>query len=514
MDGFPQVIESAQVPIEIPIRPYLLDHCFNDQAVLPGVEAMAALAQAVRQFRPATDVTSMSGITFDKFLHLDPGSGHVAAFGDISVYANGDVQAVLATKARTKHAAMTRVKHHAALIVPRQADPPPELPLDLACAPEGVGFPVGNQNIYPDLVAFGPFYRNVAGLHLTPGGAVAEIRTPVAEDAGPPAADLLGSPFALDAAFHVACVWGQRFAGIVAFPVAVDRRRIYAPTLPAETYFVHLLPVQTDSALLVFDLRIYDCEGSLREACFGVRMRDVSGGRMIPQEWIRTGAQATAVDRIIGACQAAAVIELAALAPFAERALSEPERLRLAGMGSRRKKSYLAARVACKRVARQLSDNDARTAAGDITTVCPDRPERPRCPASNGRCVFSCSVSHDDRFAVAVAADRRVGVDVEQASARLLKSRSLYMSEPEQALARGSQLGEIEAAVRIWSIKEAVAKALDISLAAAWNRVEVCTVDSFESLFTVDGQDAWSAVHEMVEEHVFTIVDRPNASMF
>jgi phosphopantetheinyl transferase len=220
------------------------------------------------------------------------------------------------------------------------------------------------------------------------------------------------------------------------------------------------------------------------------------------------------VDRIAGACQAAAVIELAALAPFAERALSEPERLRLAGMGSRRKRSYLAARVACKRVARQLSDNDARTAAGDITTVCPDRPERPRCPASNERCVFSCSVSHDDRFAVAVAADWRVGVDVEQASERLLKSRSLYMSEPEQALARGSQLGEIEAAVRIWSIKEAVAKALDISLAAAWNRVEVCTVDSFESLFTVDGQDAWSAVHEMVEEHVFTLVDRPNASMF
>ncbi len=501
MDGFPQVIESAQLSIEIPIRPYLLDHCFNGQAVFPGVEAMAALAQAVRRFRPAADVTFMSGITFDKFLHLDPGAGHVAAFGDISVYANGDVQAVLTTKTRTKHAAMTRVKHHAALLVPRQADPLPELPLDLACAPEGVGFPVGSENIYPDLVAFGPFYRNVAGLHLTPGGAVAEIRTPVVDDAG-----LLGSPFALDAAFHAACVWGQRFAGIVAFPVAVDRRRIYAPTLPAETYFVHLLPVQTDSALLVFDLRIYDCEGSLREACFGVRMRDVSGGRMIPPEWIRTGAQATAVDRIVGACQAAAVIELAALAPFAERALSEPERLRLAGMGSRRKKSYLAARVACKRVARQLSDNDARTAAGDITTVCPDRPERPRCPASNGRCVFSCSVSHDDRFAVAVAADRRVGVDVEQASERLLKSRSLYMSEPEQALARESQLGEIEAAVRIWSIKEAVAKSLDVALATAWRRVQVRAVGSLESSFSIDGEGSYAAVHGFVGRHVFTLV--------
>ena len=95
----------------------------------------------------------------------------------------------------------------------------------------GVGFAVDRGKIYPDLVAFGPFYRNVAGLHLTPGGAVAEIRTP-ADEAGPPPAGLLGSPFALDAAFHVACVWGQRFAGIVAFPVAVDRRRIVAATRP------------------------------------------------------------------------------------------------------------------------------------------------------------------------------------------------------------------------------------------------------------------------------------------
>jgi phosphopantetheinyl transferase len=506
MDGIPQVIESAQLPIEIPIRPYLLDHCFNGQAVLPGVEAMEALAQAARRFRPAIDVTSMSGITFDKFLHLDPGVGHVAAFGDISVYANGDVQAVLTTKTRTKHAAMTRVKHHAALLVPRQADPPPELPLDLACAPEGVGFPVGSQNIYPDLVAFGPFYRNVAGLHLTPGGAVAEIRTPVAEDAGPPAAGLLGSPFALDAAFHVACVWGQRFAGIVAFPVAVDRRRIVAATRPAETYFVHVLPVQTAPARLVFDLRIYDRRGCLQEACAGVHMRDVSGGKMRPPEWIQQTASPEAADRIARKCEASAVIELAALAPFADQTLSGRERLRLAGMSGRRRKSYLAARLACKRIARQLSGHDTRTAPGNITTVCSDRPDHPCCPTTDGRFLLPCSVSHDDRFAVAVAADRQVGVDVEKASPRLLKSRSLYMSAAEQVLSRESGLGEIKAAVRIWSIKEAVAKALDIALADAWNRVGVYDIGAWESRFQIDGQGAHVAVHDTVEQHVFTLV--------
>jgi phosphopantetheinyl transferase len=514
MEDLPEVIESVHLPIDIPIRPYLQDHCFNGRTVLPAVEAMEALAQAARRLRPTTDVFCMSDVAFDKFLVLDPAVPHLSAQGDISVDGNGNVKAVLTSKTKSKHAVMARVKTHAVLTLPRQAPPMPELPLDVASAPEGVCFSVQNNQIYPDLVAFGPFYRNVASLHMSQSGAVAEIRNPVVEDAGAANSNLFGSPFALDAAFHVACAWGQRFAGIVAFPVAVDRRHVFVPTLRGEAYFVHVLPVIADPALLVFDLRIYDREGCLREACSGVRMRDVSGGKMRPPEWVRPAESPQATNRIADACKASAVIELTALPPFADKTLSQREHLRLAGMSGRRRKSYLAARLACKRISRRISNNDMRTAPGDITTVCADRPDHPCCPLTDGRSLFSCSVSHDDRFAVAVAADGRVGVDVEKASERLLKSRSLYMSEPEQVLNRRSHLGEVETAVRIWSVKEAVAKALDMALADAWRRVEMCAVDSFESRFCVDGQDAWTAVHEMVGEHVFTLVCRPNARAF
>jgi phosphopantetheinyl transferase len=513
MEDLSEVIESVHVPIDLPIRPYLRDHCFNGQAVLPAVEAMEALAQAARRLRPSIELSCMSEVAFDKFLYLDPTTKHLSAQGDISIDRRGNVRAVLTTKTASKRAVMARVKAHAALTLPRQAPPMPEEPLDVASAPEGVCFSVQQAKIYPDLVAFGPSYRNLAGLHMSSSSAVAEVRSPVVEYAGAVNSNLLGSPFALDAAFHAACVWGQRFAGIVAFPVAVDRRQVYAPTLPGEAYFVHVLPVVADPALLVFDLWIYDREGSLREACSGVRMRDVSGGRMRPPAWIRPTGSPGATNRIAGACEASAVIELAALPPFAEKTLSQREQLRLAGMSGRRRKSYLAARLACKRIVRRISSNDMLTAPGEITTVCDDRPDRPCCPLTDGRSLLSCSVSHDDRFAVAVAADGRVGVDVERASERLLKSRSLYMSAPEQVLNRRSHLGEVQTAVRIWSVKEAVAKALDITLADAWRRVEVCAVGSFESRFCLDGQDAWTAVHEMVEEHVFTLVCRPNERM-
>ena len=73
---------------------------------------------------------------------------------------------------------------------------------------------------------------------------------------------------------------------------------------------------------------------------------------------------------------------------------------------------------------------------------------------------------------------------------------------------RESRLGEIETAVRIWSIKEAVTKALDISLTDAWNRVQVRSVGSSESRFQIDDQDPFTAVHAVVGQHVFTLVCR------
>jgi hypothetical protein len=287
MEGFSKVVESAQLPLDIPIRPSLKDHCFNGRVVLPAVEAMEILAQAVRRFRRAADVTSISEARFEKFLYLDPGIDRLAAIGEISVLGTGDITAVLTTKTKSKNAIMARIKVHAALTFACRAAPMPDVHLDLTSNPQGVSFFVDREKLYPELVSFGPFYRNVIGLRMTPTYAAAEIRNPAVADAGAAHSNRLGSPFALDSAFHVACVWGQRFAGVVAFPVGIDRRRIYTPTAPAETYIVHVRPVRADPNLLIFDLGIFDRAERLYEACSGVRMRDVSGGKMRPPEWIK-----------------------------------------------------------------------------------------------------------------------------------------------------------------------------------------------------------------------------------
>jgi phosphopantetheinyl transferase len=507
MEDLSGIVESASLPIELPLHPYLRDHCVGGRAVLPAVEAAELLARAARRFMPATDVATMVDLRFDKFLFLDPETQTTTAFCDLALYANGDIRAVLATRTRSKKAAMTRVKEHTAVRFSRRKPDMPDLTTDLAFALEGVCFTVETDDIYRELVPFGPAFRNVTRVHLASGGAIAEIKAP-ADPANEERTRQLGSPFPLDAAFHAACVWGQRFEGVVAFPLAVDGRRIYRKTRPGDAYYGHVTPVRAEPGLLVFDLRIFDGNGGLCETAAGVRMRDVSGGKLKPPHWIAGEGQKQTAERIAARCRAISVIELKSVAPFANKLLSAEEKIRFGNMGDRRRKSFLAARLACKRLSRTLSGHDEVTDPRDINTVCADRPH-PCCPRTDGGAIFACSVSHDNRFSVAVACDRPVGIDVEKATGRVLKTRGLYMSESEMVLVRTSPLGEAETAVRIWSIKEAVTKALDINLADAWRRVRVTAVDAFESRFKIDDDAPSPAFHDAVGQHVFTLVCLP-----
>jgi len=354
--------------------------------------------------------------------------------------------------------------------------------------------------------SIGPSFHNVRStLLISEDGAIAWTYAPPAPPAGEDFAGLLGSPFPLDASFHAACAWGQQYGGIVAFPVGIEKKVLFKRTKPGETYVSRILPLRAEPGQLAFDIWIYDEGGTLYEAACGVHMRDVNAGHMKSPPWVMDRGTKPPLERMRNCCRGISVVELKSILPFAERSLSDRERKRLEGLGETRRRSYLAARLACKRLYRRLRGGDLDTPASDITTVCADQ-TRPCCPLSGHESPVSCSVSHDKRFGIAVVCDNLVGVDVERISERVLKSRHLYMSDSEQLLVREAALGEMEAAVRIWTIKEAVAKALDMNLAESWNRVEVCTVGAFESKFQLNDHDFLTAVHETVGRHLFTLV--------
>jgi hypothetical protein len=256
------------------------------------------------------------------------------------------------------------------------------------------------EKLYAELVPFGPAFQNiVAPVLISPDGVLVCIRAPDA-----PHPTCLGSPFVLDAAMHAACAWGQHYQGIVAFPVGMESRMIVRPTEPGNVYYGRIRTRRILDDLLVFDIQLVDEYGDLRESVQAVHMRDVSGGRLRPPQWF---VRKEALDPLSGIgkhCLGLTMVELDAVAPFASRALTPLEKERFVKMGPRRRKSFLAARLALKRLFRCCRDQGAMLSAHAIETVCKNSP-LPCCSALDGSDGpdLQCSVSHDRRLAIAVA---------------------------------------------------------------------------------------------------------------
>lgn len=285
MGKFSPITASRRLPVDIPLRPYLRDHRFEGRAVYPAVEAMQTLAATVKQCQPDMHVNRMAAVRFDKFLLLPSEATSIPAFVEVSTHDNMDFSAALLTRTRLKNAAMSRIKTHATLSLSKHDDEVAELPPVPAASLQGTCIQISSDRIYDELVPFGRAYRNLCDkLIISPDGALAAIRSPEIEPEGP-----LGSPFPLDAAFHAACVWAQRYSGVVAFPVGLDHRVVVSPACPGQRYFSRLVPIHTAADILIFDIWIYDSGGRLCELAAGVRMRDVSGGRLQPPGWIRGG---------------------------------------------------------------------------------------------------------------------------------------------------------------------------------------------------------------------------------
>ena len=80
------------------------------------------------------------------------------------------------------------------------------------------------------------------------------------------------------------------------------------------------------------------------------------------------------------------------------------------------------------------------------------------------------------------------------------------MNEKERVLVEGSPLGEDGASVRVWTAKEAMAKALDISLAESWEKVSLKYIGADSSILVIDRKN-YTAFHDVIDDHVFTVLN-------
>ena len=280
---------SRRTHVVIPVQPWFADHCFNGKVVLPAVETMLLLAAGVAETYPEIDIRVMDDVRFSRFLGIPEGSAGMEALIEYEENENGSIRVTLLS--RRQFAGMSRLEEHGGILFssPR-AQSGSCGPTYATVCPADPETTIPAERVYRELVPFGLSYHTLReALHLSGQCAWGRLKAPASQTPADGIRESIGSPFPLDGAFHAACVLGQRSTDFVPFPVGLGRRIILSPTQPGGDYGTRVELVTATRDELVFDLTIFDDTGRICECVTGLRMRDVSGGRIKPPEWIREG---------------------------------------------------------------------------------------------------------------------------------------------------------------------------------------------------------------------------------
>jgi len=206
------------------------------------------------------------------------------------------------------------------------------------------------------------------------------------------------------------------------------------------------------------------------------------------------------IERLQSACLGMILLDMETIPPVEEHLFTPREAAKAVRMGPRRRRGFTAARVALKRLARQLGLVEKEMPDRVIETVGPDGVKP--CLSESG---IYCSASHSARLVVAVAHRHPVGVDLELVSEKPIRTRHLFMSPRERDLISISGLGPERATTRAWTIKEAAAKVLSLDLFQAIREVEVVSVGEEEGVIRYQ-EKTYPVKHAEGNGYVMTLI--------
>ncbi len=206
------------------------------------------------------------------------------------------------------------------------------------------------------------------------------------------------------------------------------------------------------------------------------------------------------IDRLRLACLGMILLDMKAISPVEENLFTPREAAKTVKMGPRRRRDFTAARLALKRLTRQLGLVEEERPDRTIETLGPDG-EKP-CLAES---TLYCSVSHSGRLVVAVAHRHPIGVDLEAVSKKAIRVWNLHMLPNERELISLSSLGPERTATRAWTIKEAAAKALGLHLFEAIREVNVVSVGEEEGVM-IYKEKTYPVRHAEGDGYVITLI--------
>ena len=482
----PAVVRT--VDCSLASMPWLIDHGLIPQAeqwpeptdrfpVVPMTGLLDLMADAARAVAPGRTVIGLEQVRVRRWLVVaPPTTATVQATADgpdrvrvtIDGYASGAV--LLAT-----------------------GYPAPPAPLAEPLRDEAPA-PVDAKRLYADGWMFhGPQFAGVSSIDV------------VADDGIEGELTALPAPGALlDAAGQLIGHWMQVRTHVdqVVFPIGVDQVRWYGPPpYPGQRLLCAVRITELTGERMAADAELRTEDGTVRVRMAGwtthrfstdERMWDLKqrpglvgagepqpdGWTLVRERWPDTATRELMVRRYLASAERA---ELAERSPMAQR-------------------QWLLGRVAVKDAVRELL---WRRGAGPLfpaqIRVGNDADGRPWARGPGGE-TFRVSLAHTGPVAVALASvDERVGIDIEPVVGRPVDSLAAALTEGETNLVRkAGPAGEAELLTRLWTAKEAAAKAAGSGLGGRPRRFVVTELIETGCTVTADGQ-RWAVRHRRLD---------------
>jgi hypothetical protein len=272
------VIAVASIPVAVPVFPDAGDHGIAGRSVVPAAVLVELLLRTVAEHeRWPVPLALPLTMTRVRFPHLLPTADIPRCRFTVRLTHDGDSLGAVLLADLALPSGIKRPREHAQITFGAAAPAPPPPP------PPASDFAVAAERIYREAIPLGPRYRNLQGrISLGRAGGTARACSPEPPHLPPP---LGGCPFLLDAALHLACVWGQRYAGVVAYPTGFASRALWRPTPSGERSCL-VVPRAVEPRQLLFDLWLTDGDGQPCDTLLGLAMAPLARGTL-PPPWLR-----------------------------------------------------------------------------------------------------------------------------------------------------------------------------------------------------------------------------------
>jgi hypothetical protein len=269
------------LPVTLPDWPELTDHTIQGKATVPAALLLDLLVKAASGAGLSSASLEvpliMRDAAFSRFLPADE-IAHCTfeiALQDLATEGQPGAQRATLTSRISLAGGIHRTRTHAAVTLGGQATagflPQPT-----------TDFEVSAKLAYQALIPFGPRYQNLHGeLHFGCAGASALVCSPEPAFQEPSRA---GCPYLFDSAMHLACLWGQRYAGVVAYPTGFCERVTPSPVAHGQRHCV-VAPTSITPQKLMFDVWLTDDKHTVCDTVTGLAMTPLASGPK-PPKWI------------------------------------------------------------------------------------------------------------------------------------------------------------------------------------------------------------------------------------